>query len=176
MGACDFFLLVFLSFIWVENTLGWWWGRGSWVSIWYGDLILLRLLIPDRFVSFIFCCKLVAYISHILRLARLCSSGYFFLFHFSVFFLGSFFGSFIFTTSSSVAGNLQRELIAVSGSGFISYTLSSFFFLFFFFLHFFFYLLSYVLTFCFYFPWFFYISLGIVIEDLWNLRNGDASH
>lgn len=60
------FLLVFLSFIWVENTLGRWWGRGSWVSIWYGDLILLRLLIPDRFVSsFIFCCKLVAYIFHI---------------------------------------------------------------------------------------------------------------
>lgn len=124
-------MLVFLSFIWVENTLGWWWGRGSWVSIWYGDLILLRLLIPDRFVSFIFCCKLVAYISHILRLARLRSSGYFFSFIFSFFFWGVFFGSFIFTTSSSVAGDLQRELIAASGSGFISYTLSSFFFFFF---------------------------------------------
>lgn len=69
--------------------------------------------------------------------------------------------------TSSVAGDLQ---IAASGSGFISYTLSSFSF-------FLLAILCFNLNFfLFLLPLVFFISFGIVVEDLWNLRNGDASH
>lgn len=149
----------------MENTLGRWWGRGSWVSIWYGDLILLRLLIPDRFVSsFIFCCKLVAYIFHIH--SPCFSWGFLSFFHFCLFFFRSFF--FLVPLllvphlhrCNFLAGDLQRERIAASG-GFI------FLYPFFFFLH----LVSFVLTgiffrfflSIFFTPWGFF---GIVVEDL----------